>query len=367
MRIRLSSYHSSYRLASLATTEESLMKMNSYGFRSVYIDGNNLLFHPEKVVVQVSQEDADKLREICDFSILEFMDEAVYIAYDASKDDNVIFITNRCNSNCIMCPVSEQVRRRAEIMELPYLLTICRQIPDDIHHLTITGGEPFLLHEGMFKLLQTIKQRLDDTEILLLTNGRAFADKNYVDKLCETMPSKLLIGIPVHGSNETRHDFITQAPGSFRETYLGLKHLLAQKMSVEVRIVVSKLNYQDMTNIADLLINNFNRVKVVRFMGLEMLGNAHKNSDQVWIDYNEAFKAIETAVKKLLIAGIDVSLYNFPLCSVKKGYWTICEKSISEHKVRFLDECEECNVKALCGGIFAGSINQVKGSIKAIR
>ena len=81
----------------------------------------------------------------------------------------------------------------------------------------------------------------------------------------------------------------------------------------------------------------------------------------------EAFKAIELAIKKLLVAGIDVSLYNFPLCCVKKGYWTICEKSISKHKVRFLDECDNCVVKALCGGIFAGSINNVKGSIKAIK
>ena len=36
----------------------------------------------------------------------------------------------------------------------------------------------------------------------------------------------------------------------------------------------------------------------------------------------------------LIANGINVGLYNFPLCSVPKAYWGLYKKSISEYKIR---------------------------------
>ena len=69
-------------------------------------------------------------------------------------------------------------------------------------------------------------------------------------------------------------------------------------MQLEIRVVVSKLNCADISNIADIILH-IPRVTVVNFIGLEMCGNAIKNRDRVWIDYSEAANACEDAIEKI--------------------------------------------------------------------
>ena len=87
-------------------------------------------------------------------------------------------------------------------------------------------------------------------------------------------------------------------------------------------------------------------------MGLEMTGNSAKNKDLVWLPYDEMFNKAENASKFLISNGVDVQIYNFPLCSVSPAYWDICEKSISDYKIEYSVECQKCDLKAICGGVF---------------
>ena len=99
------------------------------------------------------------------------------------------------------------------------------------------------------------------------------------------------------------------------------------------------------------------RITVVNFIALEMCGNAIKNREQVWIDYPEAAAACEAGIEKLVSAGIDIGLYNFPLCAVKHKYWTLCRDSISDYKIRYTPVCESCKVKSICYGVFNSTIS----------
>ena len=69
---------------------------------------------------------------------------------------------------------------------------------------------------------------------------------------------------------------------------------------------------------------------------------------------------------KLIENELDVKLYNFPLCTVDKSCWTICEKSISQNKVKYAEVCSKCAVRDACGGVFAGTYNLEKGDLKII-
>lgn len=101
-------------------------------------------------------------------------------------------------------------------------------------------------------------------------------------------------------------------------------------------------------------------------MAMEMTGSAYINRLNVWIPYKKSFQIIENGIKELLENEIDVKLYNFPLCTVKKRYWTICEKSISKSKIRYSDICESCLYKNSCGGVFAGTYQLEKDELEAI-
>jgi hypothetical protein len=108
------------------------------------------------------------------------------------------------------------------------------------------------------------------------------------------------------------------------------------------------------------------RIEYVSIIAMEMTGSAYKNRDIVWIPYKKAFELISDGVIELIKNAIDVKLYNFPLCTVQKKYWTLCEKSISPHKVRYAETCDRCSVKSVCGGIFAGTFLLEKEELEAI-
>lgn len=299
--------------------------------------------------------------ECNDCDVLEINENHVVQKRYAKIDgDCTIYTSAQCNSNCVMCPISEEQRRKEELEQTDHLLELINYLPPDIEHVTITGGEPFLLKEDLFEILTRLRERVPNAQVLLLTNGRAFADKYYARQFVEKKPQMCTAGIPIHGSNEEKHDAITQARGSFRQTILGIKHLIQLGDEVEVRIVVSKLNQGDISSIAKMIISKIPGIATVKIMGLEMLGNAALNCKDVWIDYNCAMGASEEAVDLLLSHGIDVELYNFPLCAVKRKYWGLYRKSIDPYKIRYLAACDRCNERKNCGGFFLGTIRMVR-------
>lgn len=60
---------------------------------------------------------------------------------------------------------------------------------------------------------------------------------------------------------------------------MGLKRLLRTRAKVELRIVVSRLNLEFIDKIAKLIVHEFPGVYTVKFIGLEMLGNARLNQE----------------------------------------------------------------------------------------
>ena len=368
MIIKLANYQYGYHIVSLAKDKLTQKELLSKGLNTFYIKNNIGYFLPDGLSILLTNENLDKLNICYNYDVFEIDENGnAYQYYNNDSLDNAIIVTSKCNSNCLMCPAAESIRKNGIKMRINDLLEISKYIPDNAVHLTITGGEPFLLEKDIFTLLSFLKNKFIHTEFLLLTNGRAFSIKNYSELLAQTIPIKTIVAIPLHGYDAITHDYVTQTPGSFYQTFIGLKNIISMGINVELRIVVSKLNANYLNKIADLIISEFPDVLCVKFIGLEMLGNAAKNNDIVWITYNDAFEKSRMAIEKLINNGIDVGIYNFPLCAVDKEFWSICEKSITDYKIRFANECDICSVKDACGGIFAGSIRLAKESVKPIR
>lgn len=368
MIIKLSNYDKKYRIAAFSICNETTNLLLSKNLNVMLFDNSRIVFLPENTSIHLTEIEKDLLKKCCEFDVFEIdIRGNAYKYYNSASIDNAILITNRCNSNCIMCPTAEIIRKSHTDYDVNTLLKIIKHFPDDAPHITITGGEPFLMKKDIFNIFNYLKENLNYTSYLLLTNGRAFCSKEYTMLFKESSPIDLTLGIPLHGYNADTHDKITQAPGSFNQTFIGLKNLLSIGARIELRIVISKLNAEFITKIAELITLEFKDIFCVKFIGLEMTGNAAKNFDNVWIDYPIAFLKSQNAINLLIENGIDVGIYNFPLCAVKKEYWNICEKSISDYKVRFSNDCDMCIVKDACGGIFSGTIRMAKEKIKPIR
>lgn len=288
----------------------------------------------------------------------------VRILYSDNMDESSLFITSKCNSNCIMCPSSDFSRKNDVMPDLNYLLEILRYYPNSLKHLTITGGEPFIIKKELFAIFEYIKNNKTELNCLLLTNGRAFCLNSYVDDFLKYSPKNMVLGIPLHGSNSNIHDHIVRSEGAFDQTVIGISNLLKNNVPIELRIVPSKLNIDDIDNICDLIINNFRNVFKVTFISLEMLGNSLKNKDKVWIPIVDILKVVQPNIEKLIKNGINVDLYNFPLCLVNKKFYNIYKNSILQDKIKYSDKCEKCAKRNECGGLFFSSLKFAYDELK---
>lgn len=280
--------------------------------------------------------------------------------FDFDEHNATVYITGQCNSNCVMCPCSDYERKNNTGMPDEWMREYIEMLPDDVPHVVVTGGEPTLKTEQFFLVMELLAEKLPKAETLLLTNGRSFASKALLHRFLERCPPFLVAGIPVHGHCAELHDSITRAPGSFQQTLQGIENLLANHVAVELRIVISKLNHEHLSEIADLIISRFPQAYTVNFIGLETMGNCAKNFNQVYIDHRDAWKDIQPAVVKLMHKGIRTQLYNYPLCAVDQGFWAICKKSITPNKVRFPQECGACEASKQCGGFFFSTLAVAK-------
>ena len=289
-----------------------------------------------------------------------------YRLYSNEEHDATVFMTGRCNSNCIMCPTSDRERQIDSGLPDAKLLSYIDMLPADVSHVVVTGGEP-TLRPGLFlKVMKKLTDRFPHIETLLLTNGRSLSVSSFFDRLRSYCPPYLCVAIPLHGDTPELHDRITRAPGSFVQTDKGIRNLLAAGIAVEIRIVVTKLNEDVLKRIADRIIRYYPTVYTVNFIGLETRGNCAKNFREVYIGHRQAFEAMKDAIDALVGAGINTSIYNFPLCDVDAGYWGICRKSISPEKVRFPAACDACAAKAECGGFFSTTLSMTKPHVKPI-
>ncbi len=233
--------------------------------------------------------------------------------------------------------------------------------PTELASIGITGGEPTLLGDRLFDLIRHIRSRLPNTEIHLLTNGRMFANKEYVRKLADCGTDKILLGIPLHSDNSAEHDAITQVHGSFDETMLGLYNLGRFDFGIELRVVITKMNYRRLPKLPNFIYRNLPFVEFISLMGLEYTGYTIKNSDSVWIDPLDYQTELAQAVIGLRDWRMDVSIFNLPRCVLPETLWSFARKSISDWKTKFLDICQKCAEKQECCGLFTTSRIQSKG------
>lgn len=353
MKNYIRDYNDDYYVFKLAHDQEKHIEYMNKGFNHIYRDGEVYKLYTYDGYI-ILNEDAEKLFDIYSSDDVLSIDNRgiVYEQYRATSSDNAIVTTLQCNSNCFMCPCSENSRKTSGLSSLYEMKELIRYIPQTAPFLTITGGEPTLLKDDFFGLLKLLQYDFDETRFLLLTNGRAFADYNFTKQFVNCIPNNIRVGIPIYGYNEKTHDIITQTEGSFKQAVIGIHNLLHYNIETEIRIVLTQQNIANMEKIARYIIKYFRGIACVNFMGLELMGNAAKNREKVWLPYDEAFQKSKKAIKLLIANGIDTQIYNFPLCSVEPAFWEICAKSISDYKVEFSDECLACDLKQICGGVF---------------
>lgn len=258
-------------------------------------------------------------------------------------------LTFRCNNNCISCICNLEMVGRFKPAD-PTVKQIKKVIdsvePGDT--LCLTGGEPTIRKE-FFKFLEYAKKRDPDMGVFIASNGRMFYYREFVERMVNIGLKDLVIGIALYGHNKETHDAITRIPGSFEQSIRGVKNLIEFGVPVELRVIVSNLNYRHLVDIAKYVVRNLKDIYRVVFINMKYTGNAYINKKVLFVRYKDLVPYTERATDLLLNNKIQVKLFHFPLCTIKKKYQDLA-KGITKQKreLMFVKACEKCKVREEC-------------------
>ena len=192
----------------------------------------------------------DDIAQLIDGDIVAIeKDGGINVLYEIGSAHNFILVTERCNCSCIMCPnplvmkVEEKANEALKIISL---------IDKSAQTLGITGGEPTLLGDKLVDIITVCRKKLPHTGLIILTNGIKFESFDYVKKIVSAKHQDLTIDIPIYSDTDTEHNKIIGADGLYK-TIAGIYNLARFKQKVGLRIVVHKLNYKRLPQIAEFI------------------------------------------------------------------------------------------------------------------
>ena len=274
-----------------------------------------------------------------------------------------LLVTERCNSFCIMC--SQPPRDINDDYLIDDYLEAIPLFDRSTREIGITGGEPTLLGERLFTLLRALKTHLPETAVHVLSNGRTSRDLSVAQGFAKLKHPDLMLGIPLYSDIPAIHDFVVQADGAYDETLRGIINLKRCGIRVEIRVVIHRHTFKRLPDIARFIVRNLQFVDHVALMGLELMGFARSNLEELWIDPVDYQRELGEATGALSRAGVRTSIYNHPLCLLDPALRHFSVKSISDWKNEYMPECTGCQIMSQCAGFFSSAALKRSPHIRA--
>lgn len=295
-------------------------------------------------------ETNDRLQDEDVVAVADHMSHA-HVLFRHSDQHHTVFLTNRCNSYCLMC--SQPPSRHDDSWLVDEAIAVSGHIARAPSCIGFSGGEPLLLGDDLGIVLETFIARHSNTRFEVLTNGRLLGQFNVAQKLLKGLNQRVTWMVPLYGHADFLHDFVVQSTGAFEETLAGLLNLRRFEQPIQLRVVLIRPVLDNLVALCEFIGRNLPFVREVALMACEPIGFALANPELTNVDLREWDCELAQAVKLLARAKVPVILMNAPLCSLPKTLWPLAHKSISDWKRTFADECNECSVQPDCAGLFA--------------
>jgi MoaA/NifB/PqqE/SkfB family radical SAM enzyme len=274
-----------------------------------------------------------------------------------------IKIDYQCNNHCLFCVQG----RKREVLPFKDYSEIRQAIKkasqEGIRKIVLTGGEP-ALHPDIIKIIKLAKES-SFQNIQIQSNGRMFSYLDFCKKAIEAGANEFALSL--HGHTSKLHDFLTDAPGSFSQTVLGIRNLKKLGKEVITNTVITKYNYRFLPDIARLLVSL--NVSQYQFAFIHITGQAEENKEQIVPRKKTIMPYIKKGLDIGIKAGKSVMTEAIPYCLMNGYEDYIAENKIPESKVHDIDfvvesfseyrknigkvkgpQCSKCKYFSICEG-----------------
>ncbi len=214
-----------------------------------------------------------------------------------SDTHHALFLTNRCNSYCLMC--SQPPTQTDDSWLIEEAIDAFRHIRKAPQVLGFTGGEPLLLGLRLRRILEALAAFHPNTKAEVLSNGRLLSDQKLAKEVLDGLSISVRWLVPLYAHADFVHDFVVQSPGAFDETVSGLLTLQAYQQEVQLRVVLIEPVLKVLPDLAGFVGRNLPFVREVAFMGCEPIGFALANRDSCEVDLSKWNDTLEQASRVL--------------------------------------------------------------------
>lgn len=277
-----------------------------------------------------------------------------------------------CNNNCLMCVVDSEKKFQKNLTtaETISYFGVLENNPD-VRNIEFSGGEP-TIRQDFLDILEWIFNRHPKIVYTIFSNGRRFSDIDFANRISEYPIADLIIAI--HGKDSKTHDHITQRPGSFNETFMGVRNLSENSVNLTLKIIPNKLNYTQIPDIVRMIVNSFPGVRKLSFNGLDVRGHALDNKDQICVKLSEVIPYIQKGISIADGYGLNVCTYSIPRCLFDPEYRKFVGKQKNtDYKYKsplhdidkkkdeygYGDNCNNCISKDDCAGCWNSYLDAI--------
>ena len=121
-----------YGIFKLTWDAEKALNYSKNGMRVILFGDNSIRLLPEDSIYSVNREQVEYFEHLGEDSCVEISTDGRILTTYSISGDNTLYITDKCNSNCIMCPMGEYVRKNGKSINTDVLKQMIRYMPQGI-------------------------------------------------------------------------------------------------------------------------------------------------------------------------------------------------------------------------------------------
>ena len=219
-----------------------------------------------------------------------------------------------CNNRCKFCitnvPFGQRRFSRLQVLKKE----LKSYYKKGYRALGFLGGEP-TIYPGITELV-SYARKLGYNEIHIVSNGRRYSDKKFLEGLIKSGATKFYVSIHSHKAN--LEDYLTSVKGSFKEKIKGLSNLKGFfdkgliKNSILLNTVINKVNYKYL----DKIIRFYHKrgFSDFRFDFIRPVGSALRNADTMVPRYSRVMEYVKKSLGVAQSLGVNLTFGAIPLC-----------------------------------------------------
>jgi len=252
-------YFSRYNIFSKVRDSDNYFILN-------LLSGNADILSPEEASL-ISSKQYDKLPKLVELGYyvdeqLEkklFMNKYLDFIDERDKDEvQLFFVTNySCNFACFYC-YQDEYEAAVTSLTTDVIDSCFEYVRNNFAgkrcYFTIFGGEPLLPSESQMSVIQYFleKAKVAGIETCIVTNGYSLS--NYIPILKDMMIREIQVTLDGTEAIHNERRYLKSKKGTFNEIVSGIDSCLAAKIPVNLRMVIDKLNVDNLPEFSEFAI-----------------------------------------------------------------------------------------------------------------